>query len=114
MAKDEVILLGCGDVGPFHEPVDKYSTLVRSTLATGNIRFAQCERVYSERGSLQVQAGFVYAEPDSPVESRGAQFQLKPHMASVFGDCGFNVVSMAGNHAMDWGPDAMLDTIELL
>ena len=35
-------------------------------------------------------------------------------MASVFTDCGFNVASMAGNHAMDWGADALLDTIDLL
>ena len=35
-------------------------------------------------------------------------------MASVFADCGFNVVSVASNHAMDWGPEALLDTIELL
>ena len=29
-------------------------------------------------------------------------------------DCGFNVVSVAGNHAMDWGPEPLLDTIDLL
>jgi len=35
-------------------------------------------------------------------------------MASVFTDCGFNIASVASNHAMDWGPEALLDTIELL
>ena len=35
-------------------------------------------------------------------------------MASVFTDCGFNVASVASNHAMDWGAEALLDTIELL
>src|SRR3954447_14160817 len=35
-------------------------------------------------------------------------------MSSVITDCGFNVVSVAGNHAMDWGPEPLLDTIELL
>jgi poly-gamma-glutamate synthesis protein (capsule biosynthesis protein) len=34
-------------------------------------------------------------------------------MASVFTDCGFDVVSLASNHAMDWGEDALLDTVEL-
>ena len=34
-------------------------------------------------------------------------------MASVFSDCGFDVVSLASNHAMDWGEDALLDTIDL-
>jgi poly-gamma-glutamate synthesis protein (capsule biosynthesis protein) len=35
-------------------------------------------------------------------------------MSSVITDCGFNVVSVAGNHAMDWGPEPLLDTIKLL
>lgn len=101
MAENGVVLFGVGDIGPIHEPVEIYSALVRSTLATGDIRIGQCERLYSDRGSLQVHSG-VHERP------------LKAHMASVYSDCGLNVVSMAGNHAMDWGPDALLDTIALL
>jgi hypothetical protein len=101
MTKKHLVLLGCGDVGPVDEPMETYSVLVRPTLATGDILFGQCERVYSERGSLQINAV-------SALHSR-----LKPHMASVFSDCGFNVVSVASNHAMDWGEDALLDTIAL-
>lgn len=95
-----VILLGCGDVGPIHEPMALYSELVRDTLAGADIRFAQVERVYSERGTLGPHGG-----------SHG---RLPPQMASVITDCGFNVVSLAGNHAMDWGPEPLLDTVELL
>ena len=94
-------LLACGDVGPIHEPVSKYAALAKSTLAAADIRMGQVERVYSERGSLQVHAG-------------GKHSRLPPHMAEVFSDCGFNVLSVASNHAMDWGEDALLDTIDLL
>ena len=97
---EDVVLLGCGDVGPIHEPMSQYSELVRETLAGGDIRFAQIERVYSERGTLQPHGG--------------AHGRLPPHMASVITDCGFNVVSVAGNHAIDWGAEPLLDTIELL
>src|SRR5438552_3375072 len=97
---DAVVLLGCGDVGPIHEPMAQYSELVRDTLAAADIRFAQVERVYSERGELQPHGG--------------AHGRLPPQLASVITDCGFNVVSVAGNHAMDWGPEPLLDTIELL
>jgi poly-gamma-glutamate synthesis protein (capsule biosynthesis protein) len=95
-----VVLLGCGDVGPIHEPMARYSEFVRDTLAEADIRFAQVERTYSERGKLRPHGG--------------AHGRLPPHMASVLTDCGFNVVSVAGNHAMDWGPEPLLDTIELL
>jgi poly-gamma-glutamate capsule biosynthesis protein CapA/YwtB (metallophosphatase superfamily) len=101
MSEDSIVLLGVGDVGPIHEPVDGYSSLVKPTLSAADIRFGQCERTYSDRGSLQVHSG-------------GGHSRCKPHMASVFKDCGFDVVSVASNHSMDWGEDALLDTINLL
>ena len=100
MAAGSVTLMGCGDVGPVHEPMGAYSELAKPVLAAADIRFGQVERVYSERGSLQVHSG-------------GAHSRVKPQLASVFGDCGFDVVSVASNHAMDWGADALLDTIAL-
>lgn len=54
---EAVVLLGCGDVGPIHEPMAQYSELVRDALAEADIRFAQVERVYSERGELQPHGG---------------------------------------------------------
>ena len=96
-----VVLLGCGDVGPVHEPLEAFGALARPTLAAADLRIAQCERVYSDRGSLQVHAG-------------GGHSRLPPHMAAVFSDCGFDVVSVASNHAMDWGAEALFDTIETL
>lgn len=101
MAANSVTLLGVGDVGPLHEPMSAYSELVKPFLAAADIRFGQVERVYSDRGSLQVHSG-------------GSHSRVKPHMASVFTDCGFDVVSVASNHAMDWGEDALLDTVALL
>jgi len=101
MVDDAIVLLGCGDVGPIHEPMSGYGTLARSTLGTGDIRFGQCERVYSERGSLQIHSG-------------GGHSRCKPQLASIFRDCGFDIVSVASNHAMDWGGDALLDTIDVL
>jgi poly-gamma-glutamate capsule biosynthesis protein CapA/YwtB (metallophosphatase superfamily) len=96
---EAVVLLGCG--GPIDEPMQRYSELVRDTLAGADIRFAQIQRTYSEHGKLRAGSG-------------GAHGRLPPSMVSVITDCGFNVASMAGNHAMDWGPEALLDTIELL
>jgi hypothetical protein len=101
MPKQEIVLLGCGDVGPYHEPIDAYSALASPVLAGADIRFGQAERVYSELGELQVQ---------SPT----SHSRLKPHMASVLTDCGFDVTSVASNHSMDWGSEAMLDSIAFL
>jgi poly-gamma-glutamate synthesis protein (capsule biosynthesis protein) len=101
MAQNSVVLLGCGDVGAVHGPVEPLSKLIQPVLATGDLRFANCERMYSNRGTLNVHGGHHHA-------------RVKPEMASIFSDCGFDVLSVANNHAMDWGPDALLDTIELM
>jgi poly-gamma-glutamate capsule biosynthesis protein CapA/YwtB (metallophosphatase superfamily) len=49
-----------------------------------------------------------------PPDSGLRHGRLPPRMTSVFTDRGFNVVSVASNHAMDWSAEALLDTIELL
>lgn len=101
MTSRDIVLMGVGDIGPVHLPISTYSELARPTLEAADIRFGQCERVYSDRGALQLHSG-------------GAHSRLKPEMAAVFKDCMMNVVSLAGNHAMDWGWEALSDTIELL
>lgn len=101
MAENSVVLVGVGDVGPVFGPVEPLSSLVRPALAAADIRFGNCERVFSELGTLNHQGGSEHA-------------RVKPHMASIFTDCGFDVLSVANNHAMDWGPDALMDTIALL
>ena len=100
-ADDQVIIMGCGDVGPYHEPIDGYPTLAKPVLATADLRFAHAEKVYSERGVMQV-------------HSDGHYSRQPRRFANLLADCGFDVVSIAGNKAMDWGAEAMLDMIELL
>jgi poly-gamma-glutamate synthesis protein (capsule biosynthesis protein) len=97
----EAILYAVGDVGPVHEPMSQYTELAKETLAKADIRFGQCERTYSERGTYQI-------------HSNGHHSRCKPHLASIFDDCGFDVLSVASNHSMDWGGEPLLDTIELL
>ena len=97
---DAMVLMAVGDVGPYHEPFDGYPVLAKPTLAAADLRFAHCEKVFSTRGAMQVHSDGHYSRQD-------------PRFASLFADCGFDIVSIAGNKAMDWGAEAMLDMIEL-
>ncbi len=45
-----VTLMAGGDVGPRFEPTAKFAELIAPTLAQADLRFAQCERLYSTRG----------------------------------------------------------------
>ena len=100
MADGQLVLMAVGDVGPYHEPLDGYPTLAKPTLATADVRFAHCEKVFTTRGTMQVHSDGHYSRQD-------------PRFASLFADCGFDVVSVAGNKAMDWGAEGLLDMIEL-
>jgi poly-gamma-glutamate synthesis protein (capsule biosynthesis protein) len=72
---------------------------VRPTLAAVDLRFGNCERQYSARGSA------------SETAPHGRQ---PPEMAQIFTDCGFDAVTIANNHMYDYGPEALLDTRALL
>ena len=116
MADNHVVLLACGDIGPIHEPMDAYGVLARPTLATGDIRFAQVERIYSDRGGSQAGSDRGGSEPMVAATTHGIPHHglLKPHMASVFNQCGFDIVSVASNHSMDFGEEALLESIATL
>src|SRR5262245_61204472 len=100
----EVSFIGTGDCGPVHGPADgfpveRYTELVRPVLAQVDLRFANCERQYSSRGT------------GNALAPHGRQ---PPEMAKIFTDCGFDAVTIANNHMYDYGPEALLDTRALL
>ncbi|MBI4189034.1 MAG: CapA family protein [Betaproteobacteria bacterium] len=99
-----ISFLAAGDCGPVHGPkdgfpVERYSELIRPTLAAVDLRFANCERQYSER---KVGVG---------IRAHGC---ASPEIARIFSDCGFDAVTIANNHMYDYGPDPLMDTRELL
>ena len=99
-----ISFIGTGDCGPVHGPQDgfpleRYSELVRPTLAAVDLRFTNCERQYSSRGTA------------SEASPHGCQ---PPEMARIFTDCAFDAATIANNHMYDFGPDALLDTRALL
>ncbi len=95
-------LIAGGDVGPIIGPVDRLAELVAPVLRQADVRIAQCERTYSERGWYQ----------EWKTKPGGKHARQHPKMASVFRTAGIDVVSLASNHAMDWGYDPLFDTID--
>lgn len=90
-------LLAVGDTAPYVEPPESIFDNVRGLLDGATWRFAQVERTFSDRG--------VYRE-----DSFGPSTRLSPHLVAAYATAGFDVVSLASNHALDWGAEALLDT----
>jgi hypothetical protein len=94
------VLYAAGDVGPtVCDPIKAFDHVI-SKLKEADIRFCQLERVFSERGAVQVQSGAFHS-------------RVPPDFMDGIASAGFNIVSLASNHSGDWGPDALMDTLEL-
>ena len=95
---DEVLLLAVGDVFPDRPDPAQSFVLVRDAMRRADIAFCQLEANLTEGGTRLPQARHAV---------RG-----DPRMATALRDTGFNVVSFAGNHCLDFGREAFLETIE--
>jgi hypothetical protein len=94
-----VSIAAVGDVRIFRDDPDTALAYVRDQIQAADIAFCQSESSYSDKGSM----GSSGPRGASPRDLKGYP---------AFAAAGFNVVSMASNHTMDWGRDAILDSIE--
>jgi poly-gamma-glutamate capsule biosynthesis protein CapA/YwtB (metallophosphatase superfamily) len=97
---DELWLLAVGDVGPSRPDPNTLFDLAREKLREADIAFMQLELPISTRGSRLPQVRHTDRAPASS--------------AAAFRRAGFHVVSCAGNHCMDFGADALFDTMVAL
>ena len=99
---DRFTLAAVADVSTGHEPPEPPEgafTHVLEPLRTADLRFAQVERVYSERGHWQQQA-VAFHPPQHP------------RLAAAFTKVPFDVISIASNNSGDWGPEPVADTVD--
>lgn len=98
---------------------------------TGDVMLENCKGVYAQQGidgvlSAYLQKEMVNADMtvinnEFPFSTRGEQapdkqftFRVDPSYVSVLQDMGVDVASLANNHALDFGVDALLDTFTTL
>jgi poly-gamma-glutamate capsule biosynthesis protein CapA/YwtB (metallophosphatase superfamily) len=96
----EIVLYAVGDVGPNREDPQSMFRHVSGFLKQGDIRFCQLETNLSSRGT--------------PLPQARLPMRAHPNSARALRDCGFQVVSFASNHCMDFGQEAFFDTIEAI
>jgi hypothetical protein len=98
--KDSITLIAVGDVGPAREHPEEVFDLTRSILKGADITFGQLEKNLSLRGTPQLQMGLGSI--------------AHPRVAKVLAESGFDIMSFASNHTLDWSEDAMLDTLDVM
>ncbi len=101
-----VTLVAVGDVSLAREVVDRMEAegaaypfvLVRGTLEA-DITFANLEGALSDRGTPWPKA---------------YNFRTPPRLANGLNWAGFNVLTLANNHSLDYGADGLVDTLQTL
>jgi len=92
-------VVAVGDVRVYRDEPENTFVHVRDIIKGADIAFCQSESAYSDKGSM----GSSGPRGAAPIDLRGYP---------AFAAAGFDVVSMASNHIMDWGRDALLDAID--
>ncbi|UYQ72069.1 CapA family protein [Pelagibacterium flavum] len=89
-----------GDVGPDRDDPETIFDAVRDRIRAADLGFCQLEVNLTKRGARLPQARHTI---------RG-----KPEIGAALVQAGFEIISFAGNHCLDWGEEGLLDTIATL
>lgn len=96
----DLMISGVGDVGPRRpQPADIFAP-VRKPLSDTDILFGQMECPISDLGL--------------PAPNAKLAMRASPDVTPVLAGIGFDVMSVAGNHCMDFGSVALADTLDHL
>lgn len=57
---------------------------------------------------------FPFSTRGTPMQDKQYTFRIEPERVSVFKDMGVDIVTLANNHTLDYGQDALVDTFDTL
>ncbi|MBI4334054.1 MAG: CapA family protein [Chloroflexi bacterium] len=104
--KDTLIIHLAGDVSPrrieYGEPPESIFALTHLKIKEADIRFCHVERSFSTRGCMQYRDRPTWYGRHHPDNVKALVF------------AGFDLVSHASNNCFDYGPEALLETLEVL
>ena len=107
-SQGSMLIYAVGDISPtrvteYGEPADSVFEEVVDKLKEADILLCQLARTLSTKGSLQYRAG--------PTTWYG---RTHPDNVKILVHGGFNLIALANNHCFDYGPESLLETIDVL
>jgi poly-gamma-glutamate capsule biosynthesis protein CapA/YwtB (metallophosphatase superfamily) len=98
MSTDKLTMYAVGDCAPFRDDLASSFIHVSDMFKSGDIVFGQLESVLSSQLELSSCTRFGCSS--------------RPEVAKVMKEAGFNVISFASNHALDYGRTAFKETLK--
>jgi poly-gamma-glutamate synthesis protein (capsule biosynthesis protein) len=100
MAAEDLLVYAMGDIIMNRPDYQHRWDVLLPILNQADIRYGNCEQTLSDRGAAR--------DPSC------LPWRMSPEFVPAYKYAGFDAVSVNGNHAMEWGPEALLHTMELL
>lgn len=94
------IFLATGDLAPDRANPDECFAATRDLLNSAELVFGQLETSFATRGTRLPQARHAV--------------MAQPECAGALARAGFDIISFAGNHCLDWGNEAFFETLQHL
>ena len=113
VSSEQVTITFAGDI-LFDE---NYAVMAGVAQSGGDIAAGISPDLISEMKSADIMMlnnEFPYSDRGEPLEDKQFTFRAKTSAASYLNDLGVDIVSLANNHAYDYGENAFLDTMETL
>lgn len=112
-SEDEITLAFAGDI--LFDP--NYSVMARLLQRTNGIYDSISSDLLDEMKQADIfmlNNEFPYSDGGSPTPEKQFTFRAKPESAELLEEMGVDIVSLANNHAYDYGESALLDTFHTL
>lgn len=112
-SEEETVLAFAGDI--LFDP--QYAVMARLKQRGGGIEEAfSADLLTRMRGAdlFMVNNEFPYSDRGAPTEGKQFTFRAQPESASYLEEMGVDIVSLANNHASDYGEVSLLDTLDVL
>lgn len=112
VSPEQVTITFAGDI-----LFDENYAIMGKVSGNGNIANGIVPSLLTEMKSADIMMlnnEFPYSDRGTPLEDKKFTFRAKPTSVSFLNDMGVDIVSLANNHAYDYGETAFLDTMETL
>lgn len=113
VTEDEITLLFAGDI-LFDDSYSPMAHLRARNLGIAGVMSQDLLHLMQNADVFMINNEFPYSNRGTPLEGKQFTFRSKPENAGFLTDMGVDVVSLANNHAYDYGQEALLDTFDTL
>lgn len=105
----EPVLLFAGDVMPGNMVRNNYMSFGLDGILTKELQ----EELQQADASI-INQEFPFSNRGTPAQEKEYTFRIHPSFVSILTELGVDAVSLANNHALDYGKEALTDTFETL